>query len=119
MTTGEIPRERGALARALSVVADVRRGEALTAALLALDVFLLLFASYLLKTTRESIVGMPHGPFVKVYTAGAMALLLIPLLRVYDLASERVSRMVLITGTTVFFVACLGVFAVSYTHLTL
>jgi len=73
--TSESPaRKKNLLDRFLSIFADVRGGEALTALLLMLNIFCLLAAYYLLKTIREPLIlTIPHGAEVKSYAAAAIA----------------------------------------------
>lgn len=100
--------DRGPIEWLLSPFADVRRGEALTVLALAANVFVLLFAYYLLKVTREALITpLDGGPRLKAAAAAGMAVLLVPLLRLFDALSQRVGRMRLITATTLFFFVCL------------
>lgn len=100
--TGKV--ERGPIEWLLSPFADVRRGEGLTVLVLALNVFVLLFAYYLLKVTREALITpLDGGPRLKAAAAAGMAVLLVPFLRGFDALSERVGRLRLITATTLFF----------------
>jgi AAA family ATP:ADP antiporter len=93
------------------VFADVRGGEGLTALLLMLNIFFLLAAYYLLKTIREPLIlTVPGGAEVKSYAAAAIAVLLIILVPLYSSLASRVSRVVLINGVTLFFIACLVAF---------
>ena len=103
---------RGPLDRLLSLFGDVRGGEGLGAALLALNAFVLLFAYYLLKPVREALIVGGVGPEIKAYTAALQALLLLFLIPAYGRFSSRVSRIRLITWVTLFFVSNLAVFYV-------
>jgi AAA family ATP:ADP antiporter len=106
---GEPP--RGVLDRALSLFADVRGGEGVTAVLLMLNIFLLLAAYYLLKTIREPLIlTVQGGAEVKSYSAAAIAGLLMILVPVYSALASRVSRVPLINGVTAFFILCLVAF---------
>jgi AAA family ATP:ADP antiporter len=100
---------KGALDRFLGVFADVRGGEAATALLLMLNIFLLLASYYLLKTIREPLIlaSPGGGAEVKSYAAAAMAGLLIVLVPMYSALASRVSRVRLINLVTLFFIACL------------
>jgi AAA family ATP:ADP antiporter len=99
---------RGVLDRVLSLFADVRGGEGVTAVLLMLNIFLLLAAYYLLKTIREPLIlTVQGGAEVKSYSAGAIAGLLMILVPVYSALASRVSRVPLINGVTAFFILCL------------
>jgi AAA family ATP:ADP antiporter len=102
---------RGVLDRALSLFADVRGGEGVTAVLLMLNIFLLLAAYYLLKTIREPLIlTVQGGAEVKSYSAAAIAGLLMILVPVYSALASRVSRVPLINGVTAFFILCLVAF---------
>ena len=110
-------RHRSLLDRFLGIFADVRGGEALTALLLMLNIFFLLAGYYLLKTIREPLIlTMPGGAEVKSYAAAAIAGLLIILVPLYSALASHVSRVKLINGVTLFFIACLlAFFALSRT----
>jgi AAA family ATP:ADP antiporter len=102
---------QGLLDRCLGIFAEVRGGEGLTALLLMLNVFLLLAAYYLLKTIREPLIlSVPHGAEVKSYSAAATAALLMLIVPAYSAVASRVSRVKLINGVTLFFIACLIAF---------
>ncbi len=110
--TGDATRvDRGGLEWALAPFAELRRGEGATALLLGAQVFVLLFAYYLLKVTREALITpLEGGPRLKAAAAAGMAILLVPLLRGYDALSERAGRARLLAVTTAVFVGCLVVF---------
>lgn len=102
---------KGPLDRLLGLFAEVRGGEGVSALLLMLNIFLLLAAYYLLKTIREPLIlSVPGGAEVKSYSAAATAGLLILLVPLYSAVASRVSRVGLINGVTLFFIACLVVF---------
>ena len=102
---------RGVLDRVLSLFADVRGGEGVTALLLMLNIFLLLASYYLLKTIREPLIlTVQGGAEVKSYSAAAIAGLLMILVPVYSALASRVSRVPLINGVTAFFILCLIAF---------
>jgi AAA family ATP:ADP antiporter len=104
---------KGPLDRVLGVFTEVRASEGVTALLLMLNIFLLLAAYYLLKTIREPLIlNVPGGAEVKSYSAAAIAGLLIILVPLYSTVASRVSRVKLINGVTLFFIACLIVFFV-------
>jgi ATP:ADP antiporter, AAA family len=113
--SGRPPLTRGApkglLDRSLGIFTDVRGGESVTALLLMLNTFLLLTAYYLLKTIREPLILASHGGAeIKSYSAAATAGLLILLVPLYSSVASRVSRVKLINGVTLFFIACLITF---------
>ncbi len=105
---------RGPLDRVLNLFSDVRGGEGTTALLLLLNVFLLLASYYLIKTIREPLVLAAEGggAEIKSYASAAIAGLLILLVPVYSAIASRVSRVRLINGVTLFFIACLAAFFV-------
>jgi AAA family ATP:ADP antiporter len=95
----------------LRLVADVRVGEASTALLLTLNVFLLLTAYYLLKVAREPLILLGGGAEVKSYAAVGQSILLIFVASAYGRLAARVGRMALIAWVTLFFVANLVIFS--------
>lgn len=98
-------KSRGPGARFLSILGDVRRGEAGTTSLLALNIFLLLFAYYLLKVTREPLI-LRHGADFKTYASSFQALTLMPALIGFAWVSQHVPRVKLV-GITTFIIASL------------
>jgi len=113
-------RRRGPLERALGLFTDVRAGEAPTALLLMINVFLLFTAYYLIKPVREALIleggateilGWSVGKAqIKSYSSALMALLLIFVVRWYGKLASSVARQKLITYVTLFFVSNLIVF---------
>lgn len=109
--TARLGPAKGPLDRVLAVLADVRGGEAVTALLLMLNIFFLLAAYSMLKAIREPLIlTVPGGAEVKSYSAAAIAGLFLILVPVYSAIASRVSRVRLINGVTLFFVACLVAF---------
>ena len=102
---------RSSLERFLSVFTEVRAGEAATVLMLALNVFLILTAYYLVKPVREALIlATPGGAEIKSYASAAQALLLLFAVPAYAWIASRVPRRRLINGITVFFAAVLVVF---------
>jgi AAA family ATP:ADP antiporter len=111
----EAPNEarKGLLDRILGIFTEVHGGEGITALLLMMNIFLLLAAYSMLKTIREPLVlTVPGGAEVKSYAAAAIAGLFIVLVPIYSALASRVSRVKLINGVTLFFIACLIAFFV-------
>ena len=107
---------RSLLERALGVFTEVREGEGATALALALNIFLILTAYYLIKPVREALIlSIPGGAEIKSYAAAGQALLLLVLVPAYGWLASRVPRMRLIDSVTLFFAACLGVFYLAIT----
>jgi AAA family ATP:ADP antiporter len=105
------PGSRSALERALGVFTEVRRGEGATVLALAVNIFLILMAYYLIKPVREALIlSVPGGAELKSYAAAGQAILLLLLVPTYGWLASRVPRMKLIDSVTLFFSACLGVF---------
>ena len=80
--------------------------------LLALNVFLLLTAYYLLKVAREPLILLGSGAAVKSYASFGQAVLLVFVASFYGWLAARVRRVTLIALVTLFFAMNLGVFAV-------
>src|SRR5579872_1514384 len=94
----------------LGAFGEVRPEEAPTVLLLALNVFLLLTAYYLLKVAREPLILLGAGAEVKSYASAGQAVLLVFVPSFYGWLSARVGRMALIASVTLFFAANLAVF---------
>ena len=107
-TMGEAP--KNAAEKLLSYFADVRAGEGWSALLLLVNVFLLLFAYYLLKTVRESLILTEGGAYVKAYSSAGQAALLMILVPIYGFVGAKVVRIRLIVGLMLFFVSNLAIF---------
>jgi AAA family ATP:ADP antiporter len=101
--------------RLLRLFTDVRPGEATTALLLALNVFLLFTAYYSLRVLRDSLIlstggtGL-SGAQLASYMPAGMALVLLLVVPAYGALAGRVPRRRLINIVTGIFVACLAVF---------
>ncbi len=98
------------LDRALRIFTDVRPGEAGTALLLTLNIFLLLTAYYIIKPLREALILSTEGAEVKSYAAAGQAMLLLGLVPAYGLLADRLPRRGLLNAVTAFFVLCLVAF---------
>jgi ATP:ADP antiporter, AAA family len=105
--------DKGLIERLLSPIADVRRGEATSALLMALTMFLILDAYYLLKTAREVFILSQGGAEVKSYSSAGQALLLLGLVPAYGAFASRVNRRQLVTWVTLFFVGNLALFVLA------
>lgn len=97
--------------RFLRIFADIRQGEAAKALLLALNIFLLLLAYYILKPLRESLLLVDKdSAVVKSALGGAQAVLFVFVIKAFSRLASKVPRHVLITWTTSFFISNLVVF---------
>ena len=111
MTTREQHSEKpGPLDKLLSVFTSVEPGEAGTALLLMLELFLVLTAYYILKTVREPLILMGGGAEVKSYAAAGQAILLLAVVPLYSMLVNKVERVRLINGVTLFFISNLVLF---------
>ena len=111
--TSTTPAAPTGLDRALSLFADVRAGEGTTAVLMLVNVFVLLLCYSVIKTVREPLILLGGGAEVRSYAAAGQALLLMAFVPAYSAVASRVSRMRLIVGLTLGFVACIELFAVA------
>jgi len=117
-TTGTT--NRSWVEKSLGPFADVRGGEAGTALLLMLDVFLLFTAYYLIKPVREAFIlqggsteifGWTVGKAeIKSYASAGMAFLLLFVVPFYGRLASAVARQRLISFVTLFFMSNLVVF---------
>jgi AAA family ATP:ADP antiporter len=110
MTTNAAERSR--LERYLSAFAEVRAGEGRTALLLALNVFLILMAYYVLKPVREALILGEGSAELKTYMSAGQVVLLAFVVPYYGRMVARFPRMRLINLVTMFFMACLVAFYV-------
>ncbi|HVP90495.1 MAG TPA: Npt1/Npt2 family nucleotide transporter [Terriglobales bacterium] len=95
----------------LRLFADIRPGEAPKALLLALNVFLLLVAYYILKPLREALLLVDkNSAVVKSCLGGAQAVLFIFVIKAFSRLASKVPRHVLITWTTLFFISNIVIF---------
>ena len=104
------PGRRGLLETLLSPFAEVHPGEAATALLLMVNVFLLLTCYYIIKPVREAFILAGQGAEAKSYAAAAMVVLLLFFVPAYSALANRVSRIKLITFVSLFFIGCLVLF---------
>jgi AAA family ATP:ADP antiporter len=110
MTGPTTVNDRTALERLLSPIADVHHGEVGRVLLLALNLFLVLAAYYMLKTVRESLILTEGGAAVKAYSSAGQALLLLGLVPAFGAFASRVNRIRLIRWVTLFFISNIAVF---------
>jgi AAA family ATP:ADP antiporter len=98
------------LDRFLRIFADVRPGEGVTALLLALNVFLILMAYYVLKPVREALVLGEGTAAGKTYLSVIEVFILALAVPLYGRLVRMMDRRRLINSVTGFFVACLLTF---------
>jgi AAA family ATP:ADP antiporter len=96
--------------RVLRLFANVCPGESTTALLLALKVFLILTAYYVLKPVREALILGEGTAEEKAYLSAGQVFLLAFVVPLYARLVARLDRRRLINGVNAFFVACLVVF---------
>jgi AAA family ATP:ADP antiporter len=101
---------RGPLDRLLRVFSDVRAGEAGTVLLLFANLFLLLTAYYIIRTVREPLILVVGGAELRSYASAAQALALVVFIPLYGWVASRVTRIRLVLGVILVFVACIQVF---------
>ena len=102
---------RTALERFLGLFTEVRAGEATTVLMLALNIFLILTAYYIVKPVREALIlATSGGAEIKSYAAAGQALMLLGAIPMYSWLASRMSRRKLINSVTTFFAACLVAF---------
>ncbi|HET9954436.1 MAG TPA: hypothetical protein VFQ61_08025, partial [Polyangiaceae bacterium] len=107
-------REPTWLLNILRPVTRVEDGEAVTALLLTLNVFLLLSAYYIIKPVREALIlAMRSGAEYKSYMSGVIAILLLFAVPAYAKIVDRLPRLKLVVGVTLFFAANLLLFTVA------
>ncbi len=98
------------LDRFLGLFTQVQAGEGRNSLLLALNVFLLLSAYYIIKPVREALILSGGGAELKSFAAAGQALLLLGAVPLYGRLAGAMSRRKLINTVTLFFMGCLVVF---------
>jgi AAA family ATP:ADP antiporter len=101
------------LDRVLSLFTDVRAGEGATAALMLMNIFLLLICYSIIKIVREPLILLGGGAEVRSYAAAGQALVLMGFVPAYSWFASRVDRVKLLVGVTLFFVVCIELFALA------
>jgi AAA family ATP:ADP antiporter len=118
-TSGQPPARTGpqatSLDRFLSLFADVRAGEGITALLMLANIFLLLVCYSIIKTVREPLVLLGGGAEVRSYAAAGQAILLMGFVPLYSWVASKARRMTLVVGATVFFIVCIELFTAAVT----
>jgi ATP:ADP antiporter, AAA family len=110
MADAQIPR-RSLLERVLGVVTDVRAGEGPLTLVLATNLFLLLTAYYFIKPVREGLIlKMGSGAEYKSYMGAAIACALLLVIPAYGKLVDRLPRLRLVVGVTLFFASHLVLF---------
>jgi AAA family ATP:ADP antiporter len=103
--------QKNVLDRALSIFADVRAGEGLSAVLLAANVFYLLAFYSVLKIVRDALILSEAGAVAASYASAGQAMLMLGFVPAYGVFASRVNRVWLISGVTLFFASNLLIFA--------
>src|SRR5215471_20675607 len=115
-TTPDHASRPSALERLLSAFTDVRPGEGFTAVLMLVNIFLLLVCYSVIKTVREPLILLGGGAELRSYAAAGQAVVLIGFVPLYSWLASRVDRTKLLVGVTLFFVACIELFAIAVTQ---
>jgi AAA family ATP:ADP antiporter len=100
----------GMLDRLLRPFTEVEPGEAGTALLMFVNLFLLLLGYYVLRTVREPLI-LASGAEVKSYSSAGQALTLMFFVPLYGWFSSQVDRMKLIVGFVLFFIVTTELFS--------
>src|SRR5688572_21459097 len=97
--------------RVLRPFGDVRAGEGLLALLMLLNIFVILVCYAVIKTVREPLILLGGGAEVRSYAAAGQALVLIGFVPAYAWLASRVGRARLLITVSLFFIACIELFA--------
>jgi AAA family ATP:ADP antiporter len=98
------------LDRVLNLFAPVQGGEGAIVLVMALNIFLLMTAYYIIKPVREALILSEWGPEAKIYASAGQAVLYLVLVPLYGRLADRLPVRRLITTVLVFFAACLVAF---------
>ncbi len=105
---------RSTVGRLLQRIAPVKRSEALTVVLLAVNSFTLLACYYLLKVIREPLILLGGGADLKSYASSGQAILLLGVVPAFSWLASKVTRIRLMTTMQIIFMSCLVGFYVLY-----
>jgi AAA family ATP:ADP antiporter len=100
----------GIVHKILRLFTVIYPGEATTAILLTLNIYLLLAAYYIIKPVREALILGGQGADIKSYLSAASAIPLIFFIKAFSSTASRFPRHKLITGVTLFFISNLVIF---------
>jgi AAA family ATP:ADP antiporter len=114
MTSQTSENRKSMLDRALCIFGDVRAGEGVTALLMFLNIYFLLFAYYILKTVREPLILTGGGAELKSYASAYQAVVLIGYVPLYGWVASRLPRQKLILAVVLFFAGCIQIFAAAH-----
>jgi ATP:ADP antiporter, AAA family len=101
------------LDRTLSLFTEVHAGEGATAALMLVNIFLLLICYSIIKIVREPLILLGGGAEVRSYAAAGQAVVLMAFVPFYSWFASRVDRVKLLVGVTLFFVINIELFALA------
>ena len=100
--------------RFLRLFTVIHPGEAGTTWLLSLSMFLLFTGYYFLRPVRQALILTEWSPNLASYLGGAIAVLLIFVVKVFSHIASKVPRQKLITWVTLFFISNLILFYIIY-----
>ncbi len=107
----ESPKNRNPLERLLGVFTEVKAGEGASVLVLALNIYLILTAYYIIKPVREALILSGGGAELKSYaSAGQAILLLLVAVPAYSWLASKLPRRRLINTVNCFFIANLVLF---------
>lgn len=96
--------------RLLRIFTVIYPGEAAKALLLFVNIFLLMFAYYIIKPVRDALILTGQSAEVKAYMGAIQAVLLIFVVKAFSRVASRLPRHLLITWVTLFFISNLVLF---------
>lgn len=113
----DAPKSRTPLERALGLFTSVEAGEGPSVLVLALNVFVLLSAYYIVKPVREALIlELESGAEYKAYMSAVIAALLLVAVPLYARLADRVKKLRLVVGASLFFASHLLLFWLAAQH---
>ena len=107
----DAPDARTPLERVLGLFTSVEAGEGASVLVLALNVFVLLSAYYIVKPVREALIlELESGAEYKTYMSAVIAALLLVAVPLYGRLADRVKKLHLVVGASLFFASHLVLF---------
>jgi len=104
------PRPDSSVYRILRLFTEVHPGEAVTAVLLVMNVYLLMTCYYIIKPVRDALINAGKGAEYKSYLSAATAVVLVFAVKAFSRLASRVPRQKLIATVLAFFISNLVLF---------
>ena len=108
------PANKSKIEKILNLFTECKPGEGVLALLMTLNIFLILTAYLIAKVLREPLILTGGGAELKSYASAIQVGLLVLALQLYGYLVAKLPRKRLINVVTLFFIACMGAFYLTF-----